>query len=368
MRAAMPPCLAWIAIIVWACVGSVSDGAYAQTDPRVSNASGNSAEKTIPIELSQQVGHSISDLVVSQDDNFIVSSDQSGTRKVWRVGTPGASSALIRTIYCEASIWDMALSADGRTAASAHDGNIKLWDVETGRLTTSIALGQAGQPTTRVRSTAFFRDGRSLISASADGAVKIWDTTTGNIRKTILPNGNPVLKVALSADDSFAVTGDDIVHIAGLLGIGHGGFKFCKLCSYGADWAGAVHNFGNGTAARHVSDILAEVANRNAAVGRDLTLVGLLLAGDQAEQRGLASTIGTDEANFLAPVKRGRGLDKEDLVAILLSDVVETNHGLTGGRNFSRALKRFGGRRPIRLYCLGVRGSFHPTLCGVTRS
>ena len=74
----------------------------------------------------------------------------------------------------------------------------------------------------------------------------------------------------------------------------------------------------------------------------DLALVGLLLAGDHAEQRGLAGAVGADEADLLALQERGRGLDEEDLVAVLLADVVETNHdhrGVCG--NSLAALSRF---------------------------
>ena len=42
--------------------------------------------------------------------------------------------------------------------------------------------------------------------------------------------------------------------------------------------AGAVHHLGDGAAARHLADVLAEVADGDAAIDGDLALVGLLLA------------------------------------------------------------------------------------------
>jgi hypothetical protein len=56
--------------------------------------------------------------------------------------------------------------------------------------------------------------------------------------------------------------------------------------------------------------------------------VGLLLARDHPEQRRLAGTVGTDEADLLPLLERSGGLDEENLAAILLADVVETNHVL----------------------------------------
>ena len=40
---------------------------------------------------------------------------------------------------------------------------------------------------------------------------------------------------------------------------------------------GAVHHLGDGAAARHLADVLAEIADGDAAIDRDLALVGLLL-------------------------------------------------------------------------------------------
>src|SRR5262249_49081300 len=90
--------------------------------------------------------------------------------------------------------------------------------------------------------------------------------------------------------------------------------------------AGAVHHLGYRAAARHLADVLAEIADGHAAIDRYLALVGLLLAGNHPEQRGLAGAVRTDEADLLALVERGGGFNEENLPAVLLADVVETNH------------------------------------------
>jgi hypothetical protein len=57
-------------------------------------------------------------------------------------------------------------------------------------------------------------------------------------------------------------------------------------------------------------------------IDQDKALIGLLLAGDHAEQRGLAGAIGADQADFLAFLQ-GRGrLDKDQAGAVLLADIV----------------------------------------------
>ncbi len=127
-----------------------------------------------------------------------------------------------------------------------------------------------------------------------------------------------------------AVARDDVVHLVRAVRIGHRGLELLELGRDGAHRAGAVHDLGRGTAARHLADVLAEIADGDAAIDRHLALVGVILAGDHPEQRGLAGAVRTDEADFLAPLERRRGFDEEDLVAVLLADVVETNHARIG--------------------------------------
>ena len=134
----------------------------------------------------------------------------------------------------------------------------------------------------------------------------------------------------LEAPLHLAVARDDRLHVVGPVRIGHGGLQLLQLGGDGAHRAGAVHHLGDGAAARHLAHVLAEVADGHAAIDGDLAFVGLLLARDHPEQRRLAGAVGTDEADLLALVERRRGLDEEDLVAVLLADVVETNHVRTG--------------------------------------
>src|SRR5213593_325927 len=89
--------------------------------------------------------------------------------------------------------------------------------------------------------------------------------------------------------------------------------------------ARAVHHLQHGAAARHLAHVLAEVADGRAPFDGDLALVGMLLPGDHPEQRRLAGPVGADEADLLPLLERRGGFDEEDLVAILLADVVETD-------------------------------------------
>ena len=139
----------------------------------------------------------------------------------------------------------------------------------------------------------------------------------------------PLQRVAvelLEARLHLAVARDDVLHLGFLLGIGHCRLELLQFAGDDADGTGAIHHLGHGAAAGHLADVLAEIADGNAAIGRDLAFVRQLLAGNHAEQRGLAGAVGPDQANLLAPQQGGGGFDEEDLVADLLGDVIETDH------------------------------------------
>jgi hypothetical protein len=115
--------------------------------------------------------------------------------------------------------------------------------------------------------------------------------------------------------------------MASILGIGHRRLELGHLGRQRAHRSHAVHHRGDRTHARHLADILAEIADGHARIDRDLAVVRLLRARDHAEDRGLAGAVGAYQPHFLALLQAHRGVDEQDLVAVLLADVVETNHG-----------------------------------------
>ena len=121
-----------------------------------------------------------------------------------------------------------------------------------------------------------------------------------------------------------AVALDDRIEVVGLVGIGHRRFQLAQLGGDGAHRAGAVHHLGDGAAARHFADVLAEVADGDAAIDRHLAFIGRFLPGDHAEERRLAGAVGADQADLLPLPQRRRGLDEEEVMAVLLADGFET--------------------------------------------
>src|SRR5262249_27352100 len=118
-----------------------------------------------------------------------------------------------------------------------------------------------------------------------------------------------------------------------------------------ADGSRTVHHFSDRAATGHLADILAEIANRYAAIDRNLSFVGLLLACDHPEQRGLAGAVRPDKADLLAFLEHCGGFDEEDMVAELLADVIEADHGHARKEKSSRPLLSYlqrQGKRVLR--------------------
>ena len=72
------------------------------------------------------------------------------------------------------------------------------------------------------------------------------------------------------------------------------------------------------------------------------------LAGDPPEDRGLAGAVGPDQPDLLALLQSHRRVDEQDLMAVLLADVVEADHGrvclLESSANTSRSGHLYCGR------------------------
>ena len=140
----------------------------------------------------------------------------------------------------------------------------------------------------------------------------------------------------LEAPLDLAVALDQRVHVVGLLGIGHRRLELGDLDRQRAHRPDPVHHRRDGAHARHFTDVLAEIADGHAGIDRHLPVIGLFLTGDHAEQRRLAGTVGAHQPRLLPLLEAHRRVDEQDLVAVLLADVVETDHGDRGCAGGSR--------------------------------
>jgi WD40 repeat protein len=124
------------------------------------------------------LGHNsgISSIVVDREGNFFASGSHDGQIKLWEVNTGQIIATLEAYSNC---VNCLCLSSDNKILVSGNsDNKIKLWNVETRELI-GILGDRFSQHLGKVISVAISHDGKTLISNSSDRTTKIWDLTTG---------------------------------------------------------------------------------------------------------------------------------------------------------------------------------------------
>jgi RNA polymerase sigma factor (sigma-70 family) len=121
----------------------------------------------------------------------------------------------------------VALSPDGRTAAAAarswvtgkgwvsDAGEIRLWDVATGRV-----VQQMVHPETWACSAAFSPDGRTLATGDTKGKLYLWEVVTGKRRHEFVGHESLVSPLVFSPDGRLlaAMSGDAPIYIWEMIG------------------------------------------------------------------------------------------------------------------------------------------------------
>ncbi|MFF1787681.1 NB-ARC domain-containing protein [Kitasatospora sp. NPDC058243] len=148
-------------------------------------------------------GHVGAVVSVSTGAVLAASGGEDGTVKVWDL----VSHRLVTSVHGHTGwVFATALTGDASLLASAgEDGVIRFWRPRTGELV-GILTGHDR----RVRALTFTPNGRHLLSAAEDGHVHVWDVERLTISHSLATCGTPLWAVAIDATGSMvAASGED---------------------------------------------------------------------------------------------------------------------------------------------------------------
>jgi WD40 repeat protein len=152
-------------------------------------------------------GGAVQCLAVTADGGRLVAGDRHGTVTEWDTGT----AAVVRTYAGpDRRCWvaDVALSADGRLAAAATDGRVRVWDRAGGRPPAEYDLGGAHG------SGVAFGPGGRLLAGDNDGTVRMWAAAAGDQPRIPLRAAGPARPVRFRpGTDVLAVPAGDAVEV-----------------------------------------------------------------------------------------------------------------------------------------------------------
>ncbi|MFB2893410.1 trypsin-like peptidase domain-containing protein [Aerosakkonemataceae cyanobacterium BLCC-F50] len=118
----------------------------------------------------------------------------------------GDNFTLVNTLPDTKKVLAVAISADGQTIASGlADGNIKLWNKNTGKELRTLA----GHSST-IDALAISPDGQILASGSRDKTVKIWNLQNGQLLHTLTESPGSVVSLAISPNGQMIAAGSSV--------------------------------------------------------------------------------------------------------------------------------------------------------------
>ncbi len=144
-------------------------------------------------------GHEAAVITVAfADPTTLLSAGDDFTLRLWQAD----AGTHVQLGHHTAKITDIAVSPDGRTAATASwDGTIGLWAMD-GSGAMALTGHQSG-----VNSVVFSQDGSTVYSASSDGTIRLWDSATGQERQQLLQHGFGVNRLILNENDGWLAYG-----------------------------------------------------------------------------------------------------------------------------------------------------------------
>lgn len=136
----------------------------------------------------------------SANGELLAMSDADGEIRLWQVATGR------QLLSCRESahwVWSLQFSPDDRLLASGNeDQTVRLWEVQSGR-----CVGELQGHTNWVWSVAFSPDGRTIASGSEDQTVKFWDVASQQCLNTFEGHTGGVCAVVFQPEGTWIASG-----------------------------------------------------------------------------------------------------------------------------------------------------------------
>jgi len=155
------------------------------------------------------IGHTggVNAVIVTPDSNQAVSASDDYTLKVWDISiapstrTPGMWDAFTLMGH-GMGVEAVAFTLDGKRAMSASYGEIKVWDIESGRAVHTLVGPRA------INAAVLTADGKWIVFASAN-ILKVWSLESGQETHTLAGHTEYVRALAVTSDSKRVISASD---------------------------------------------------------------------------------------------------------------------------------------------------------------
>ncbi|KAI8084760.1 WD40-repeat-containing domain protein [Halteromyces radiatus] len=150
-------------------------------------------------------GHTLGVISVhfSTDGTRLVSSSIDSTLCIWDMTQEGKCIKVITATPVEA--WTARFHPDGtRIATGSHDGNINIYNIESGEKEESLATKN-----NFIMCTVFSNDGKYLAGGSQDGSIYVFNMESDQLAHTLSTHALAVRTLSFAPDNKTLISGND---------------------------------------------------------------------------------------------------------------------------------------------------------------